>query len=135
MQSVPCTYESEVVATQPYVCHRSGSPISSDRIPCPVVKVCAQSSKNECNFVLQNVPLSLLVSINELKTYLQSHLSLGVVMAVGYFYKGRKKIWLQRNQELTQLVEKELSCGKGALGVRLHLASMSTEWTTLVMRI
>ena len=79
------------------------------------MKVRAQSTKNECSFVLQNVPLSSIASIKELKAYLRLHLNLGVVTAVRYFYKGRKKIWLQTNEELTQLVGKKLSHGKGTL--------------------
>ena len=76
------TYDSEVVLTQPYACNRAGSP-PSDRISRHVVKVCARSTKNELNLVLQNVPLSSLASIKELKAYLRSHLNLGVVTAVG----------------------------------------------------
>ena len=59
--------------------------------------------------------LSLLTSIRELKAYLRSHLNLGVVTSVGYFYKGRKKIWLQTNEELTQLMKKDLSREKGTI--------------------
>ena len=38
---------------------------------------------NEHNYVLQNVPLSSLASIKELKAYLRLHLNLGLVTAVG----------------------------------------------------
>ena len=113
-ETVLCTYDSEMVATQPYLCLPSSSQRCSESISCLVVKVCSRSTKTKRNFVLKKVPLALLGSIKQLKAYLRSHLNLGVITAAGYFYKGRK-IWLQTNEELTQLVGKELSRGKGTL--------------------
>ena len=96
------------------MCVRPGSP---NNTLCLILKVCARSktSKSKWNFTLNNVPLSVLALIKELKAYLRSHLSLGIITSVGYFFKGRKKVWLQTKEELVQLVRKELTQGKGTL--------------------
>ena len=113
LQSVPSTNESEIISTLPYACPRNRPP--SPVIESLVVKVYSRSSKKECNFVLRDVPQLSVMSLKELKSYLVSNLRLDVITAMGYFFKGKKKIWIQTDEELRKLVETELSRGKSML--------------------
>lgn len=49
-------------------------------------EMCGRANKNEGKFVFQDVPLLSITWIRALKVYLRSHLNLGVVTSVNYFY-------------------------------------------------
>ena len=89
----------------------------------------AHSSKidHECNFVLHNIPWVSVSSLKELKCFLSSSLRLDVITAVGYFFRGKMKVCLQTDEELSNQLETELCKGNNMLWCEAAERSAATN--------
>lgn len=90
----------------------SSSSYDTDRIKEVTVKVL--NGKEEKTFVLRDVHVREMASVDSLKKCLESALPDVTVGDIGYFQKW-KKVWIQSQLDLQTIVKEHLFKGKGAL--------------------
>ena len=79
------------------------------------VKFSCRRDKIERNFLLLEVDVDDIQTIKDLKFYLVHNLPIREIGSVGYFIKGRKKVWFHTDSELQRLIAGTLIKGKGSL--------------------
>ena len=79
------------------------------------VKFSCRRDKMERNFLLPEVDIDDIQTIEVLKFYLIHNLPIREIGSVSYLVKGRKKVWFHTDSELQKLIAGTLIKGKGAL--------------------
>ena len=124
----PVSSSSPIIETPPYCNPVIGgsketsqlgtdSPLSfpTNVIPRIIVKVSCRKSKEERNFILNDVEEENIATLKDLKFYCLRNLPVSEVVNVGYILKGRMKVSLKTDEELKNLIVTTLQKGKGSL--------------------
>lgn len=91
------------------------------------IEFSCRKDKLEKNFILPEVDIDGIQSIEDLKFYLMHNLPVLEVGGIGYILKGRKKVWLRTDGELQMLIA---STGKGALWCDVLMKSTGKDDNT-----
>ena len=92
-----------------------------------MVKVICHRSKEERNFLLNEVDVDDISTIKDLKFFCERKLPAKNVAHVGYIMKGRIKICLQTDKELSEYIHSKLCRGKSSLWLEGIMPSSSEQ--------
>ena len=85
------------------------------KLPQLIVKVLQRGLAHTKNVLLQSVPIKRISSVSLLKEYLKKELEVSVIRDVGYYIRGRRKVWFTSDEDLNSYITGTLIKGKGSL--------------------